>query len=66
MRGFSFNLANKAEIDTTPHHTTPHCYVMLNCEDKTEKIGAKYHYPKNCAVLRSILDTLKRKFIKVY
>lgn len=36
-------------------------YSSLDCEDKTEKIGSEYHYPKNFAVLRSILDTPKKK-----
>lgn len=38
-------------------------YSSSDCEDKTEKIGAEYHYLINFAVLRSSLDTQKRKFI---
>lgn len=38
-------------------------YSSSDCEDKTEKIGAEYHYLMNFAVLRSSLDTQKRKFI---
>lgn len=46
--------SNTVEINT---------YSSSDCEDKTEKIGAEYHYLMNFAVLRSSLDTLKRKFI---
>lgn len=38
-------------------------YSSSDCEDLTEKIGAEYHYLMNFAVLRSSLDTQKRKFI---